>query len=145
MVWTNTDLRARNEPPRKGGTLLQSIFGDELSINAFVGADDNPRGMKATKRTALSVDRRAIGLPSTSAQGTVIRRRQRLFVSVAFLLAVLTSGCQTFNMTPEKFAEQQMGHYDCTPGGKTMEVAGCLLYFLSPGMGSRMPDPAPEP
>ena len=142
---TNTDLRARNEPPRKGGILLQSIFGDELSINAFVGADDNPRGMKASKRTALSVDRRAIGLPSTSAQGTVIRRRQRLFVSVAFLLAVLTSGCQTFNMTPEKFAEQQMGHYDCTPEARTVVVAGSLLYFLSAFSGRRMPDSVPVP
>jgi len=101
--------------------------------------------MKATKRTALSVNRRAIGLPSASAELTVVHRRQRLLVAVVSLSVVLISGCQTFNMSPEKFVEQQRGHYDCTPEAKTVEVAGCLLYFLSACSGRRMPDAAPEP
>ena len=117
----------------------QSISGDVLSINAFIGANGNRRGMKATKRIAFSVNRRA------TAKFTFLHRRQRLFVSVVSLLAVLTSGCQTFNMTPEKFAEQQKGHYGCTAEAKTVEVAGSLLYFLTAFSGSRMPDPAPEP
>ena len=71
--------------------------------------------------------------------------KRAAFLSVVSISAVLTCGCQTFNMTPEKFAEQQMGHYDCTAGGKALEVAGSLLYFLAPGSGSRMPDSAPEP
>jgi hypothetical protein len=71
-------------------------------------------------------------------------RRQRLFVSVAFLLALLTSGCQTFNMTPEKFAQQQKGRYDCSPEARTVEVAGTLLYFMGPFLGCRMPGPVPE-
>jgi len=65
-------------------------------------------------------------------------------VSAVSLLAVLTSGCQTFNLPPEKFAEQQMGHYESTPGTKTMEVAGCLLYLLHPSVGTRVSDPVPE-
>ena len=101
--------------------------------------------MKATKRTAFSVNRRAVGLQAVNAKFAFLHRRQRLFVSVVSLLAVLTSGCQTFNMTPEKFAEQQKGHYGCTPEAKTVEVAGSLLYFLTAFSGSRMPDPAPEP
>ena len=101
--------------------------------------------MKTTKRTAFSVNRRAVELPSASAKLKLFHGRQRLFVSLVSLAAVLTSGCQTFNMTQEKFAEQQKGHYDCTPEAKTVEVAGCLLYVLYPLLGSRMPDPAPQP
>ncbi len=135
----------RNKTHEKAGPLPQSISGDVLSINAFIGANGNRRGMKATKRTAFSVNRRAVGLQAVNAKLTFLHRRQRLFVSVVSLLAVLTSGCQTFNMTPEKFAEQQKGHYGCTPEAKTVEVAGSLLYFLTAFSGSRMPDPAPEP
>jgi len=60
------------------------------------------------------------------------------------LSALLTSGCQTFNMTPEKFSEQQKGRYDCSPESRTVEVAGTLLYFIGPFLGCRMPGPAPE-
>ena len=123
----------------------QSISGDVLSINAFIGANGNRRGMKATKRTAFSVNRRAVGLQTVNAKLTFLHRRQRLFVSVVSLLAVLTSGCQTFNMTPEKFAEQQKGHYDCSPEARTVEVAGTLLYFLSACSPRHLPVPAPEP
>jgi len=125
--------------------LLQSIFGDVLSIHAFIGADVNRRGMKATKCAVLSANPRAIGLPSASAKLTLLHRLQRSFILVVSLAAVLTSGCQTFNMSPEKFAEQQKGHYDCTPEAKTVEVAGLMLYFLTACSGRRMPDPAPEP
>jgi hypothetical protein len=86
-----------------------------------------------------------MGLPSASAKLTLLDRGQRLFVSVVSFSAVLTSGCQTFNMTPEKFAEQQKGRYDCSPEARTVEVAGCLLYFLQPCLGSRMPVPESEP
>ena len=101
--------------------------------------------MKTTKCTAFSLNRRAVGLRSVNAKLTLLHRRQRFFVSAVSLAAALTSGCQTFNMTQEKFAEQQKGHYDCTPEAKTVEVAGCLLYVLYPLLGSRMPDPAPQP
>jgi len=67
------------------------------------------------------------------------------FLSVIFLSAVLASGCQTFNMSPEKFAEQQKGHYDDTPEARIVEVAGYLLDFLNPCSGCRTPDPASEP
>jgi hypothetical protein len=99
--------------------------------------------MNATKCAALSANPRAVGFQSAGARLTV--DRQRLFVSVVSLSATLTSGCQTFNMSPEKFAEQQKGHYDCTPEARTVEVAGCLLYLLYPCLGRRMPDPPPEP
>jgi len=125
--------------------LPQSISDDVLSINAFIGTNVNRCGMKATKCAALSANPRAVGLKSASAKFTVLRSRQRLFVAVVSLAALLASGCQTFNMSPEKFAEQQKGHYDCTPEAKTVEVAGCLLYFLSACSGRRMSDPAPEP
>jgi len=125
--------------------LPQSISGEVLSINAGIGANVNRSGMKATKCISLSANPRAVGLQAASATLTVLHRRQRLFVLVVSLSAVLASGCQTFNMSPEKFAEQQRGHYDCTPEAKTVEVAGCLLYFLSACSGRRMPDPAPEP
>jgi len=71
--------------------------------------------------------------------------KRAAFISVVSISAVLASGCQTFNMSSEKFAEQQKGHYDCSPEAKTVEVAGSLLYFMTAGSGSRMPDPAPEP
>src|SRR2546425_6417491 len=99
--------------------------------------------MKATKSDALSANPPAIGLPSASAKLTLFHWRPRLFLSVVSLSAVLTTGCQTFNMSAEKFAEQQKGQYDCTPGSKTVEFAGCLLYFLYPCSGRRMPGPAP--
>jgi len=51
----------------------------------------------------------------------------------------------TFNMSPEKFAEQQKGHYDDSPEARSVEVAGYLLYFLHPCSGWRTPDPASEP
>ena len=66
------------------------------------------------------------------------------FLSVIFLSAVLASGCQTFNMSPEKFAEQQKGHYDCTAEARTVEAAGSLLYVLHFLGGCRMPGPVPE-
>ena len=66
------------------------------------------------------------------------------FLSVSFLSAVLASGCQTFNMSPEKFAEQQKGHYDCSPEARTVEAAGSLLYVLQFLGGCRMSGPAPE-
>jgi hypothetical protein len=72
-------------------------------------------------------------------------RKHAGFLSAVSLSAVLVSGCQTFNMSPEKFAEQQKGHYDCTPEARTVEVAGCLVYFLHPLLGCRMLAPAPEP
>jgi hypothetical protein len=71
--------------------------------------------------------------------------KRAAFLSVVSISAALASGCQTFNMTPEKFAEQQKGHYDCTPEARTVEVAGNLLYFLSAFSPRHMPDPAPEP
>jgi hypothetical protein len=92
--------------------------------------------MKATECSSLSPNPRVVDLQSA--------RRQRLFVSVAFLTAVLTSGCQTFNMTPEKFAQQQKGRYDCSPEARTVEVAGSLLYFMHPFSGCRMTGPVPE-
>jgi hypothetical protein len=116
--------------------LLLSISGDVFSIHAFIGADVNGQAMKATECSSLSANPRAVGLQSA--------RRQRLFVWVAFLSAVLTSGCQTFNMTPEKFSEQQKGRYDCSPESRTVEVAGFLLYLLHPCWESRIPDPMPE-
>ena len=70
--------------------------------------------------------------------------KRAAFLSVTFLSAVLASGCQTFNMSPEIFAEQQKGHYACTPEAKTVEAAGNLLYLLHFLGGCRMPDPAPE-
>jgi len=103
---------------RKRGPLAQSISSEILSINAFIGVNANPWRMKVTKRAA--------------------------FFSLVSLSAVLASGCQTFNMSSEKFAEQQKGHYDCTAEARTVEVAGCVLYFLRPILGCRMPGPAPE-
>ena len=70
--------------------------------------------------------------------------KRAAFLSLIFLSAVLASGCQTFNMSPEKCAEQQKGHYDCTPEARSVEVAGFLVYFLHPLLSCRMPDPAPE-
>ncbi len=125
--------------------MRQSISGEVLSINAGICANVNTRGMRATECAALSANPRVVGLQSASAKLPVVHRRPRLFVSVVSLAALLASGCQTFNMPPEKFAEQQRGHYDCTPEAKTVEVAGCLLYFLSACSGRRMPDAAPEP
>jgi len=67
-----------------------------------------------------------------------------MFLSVISLSAALASGCQTFNMSSEKFAEQQRGRYDCSPEARTVEVAGSLLYFMRPFLGCRMPGPVPE-
>ena len=67
-----------------------------------------------------------------------------MFLSVISLSAALACGCQTFNMSSEKFAEQQRGRYDCSPEARTVEVAGSLLYFLHPFLGYRMPGPVPE-
>ena len=67
------------------------------------------------------------------------------FLSVVSISAALASGCQTFNMSPEKFAEQQKGRYDDTPEARTVEIAGYLLYFLHPLVGCHMPDSASEP
>jgi len=128
-----------------GSLLLRSISGEGLSINAFIGPNVNRCGMKATKSAELSANPRVGGVQAANAKLNLMHKGKRIFVSAVAFAAVLTSGCQTFNMTPEKFAEQQMGHYDCTAGGKTLEVAGTLLYFLAPASGSRMPDPAPEP
>src|SRR6266545_2987445 len=103
--------------------------------------------MKATKCAVSSANPRAVGLQGAGRKLTGLHGRQRLFLSVISLSAVLASGCQTFNMSPEKFAEQQKGRYDCTPEARTVEAAGNVLYFLYflyPCSGRRMPDPAPE-
>src|SRR5439155_23918541 len=102
-------------------------------------------GMKTTTCAKSSAIPGAVGFPSTSAKLAALHRCRRLFLSVVSISAVLTSGCQTFNMSPEKFAEQQKGHYDDSPEARTVEVAGYLLYFLHPLVGCHMPDSASEP
>jgi len=101
--------------------------------------------MKATHYATPSVIPGAVDLQSTRTKLTVRHGREKSIISAVFISALLTSGCLTFNMSPEKFAEQQKGHYDDTPEARIVEVAGYLLDFLNPCSGCRTPDPASEP
>ena len=88
--------------------------------------------MKATMCAAQSGNPLSNGLQAATAILTALHRRHPLFFPVAFLAAMLTSGCQTFNMSPEQFAEQQKGHYADTIEARGVEVFGTMLYILRP-------------
>ncbi len=110
----------------------ESIAIEVLSINAIIGAGGNPLCMKATMCAAQSGNPLSNGLQAATAILTALHRRHPLFFPVAFLAAMLTSGCQTFNMSPEQFAEQQKGHYADTIEARGVEVFGTMLYILRP-------------
>jgi len=87
-------------------------------------------GMKATKCISLSANPRAVGLQSSQRDTHRAPQASAIVRLVVSLSAVLASGCQTFNMSPEKFAEQQRGHYALHTGSEDCGSCGCLLYFL---------------
>jgi hypothetical protein len=56
------------------------------------------------------------------------------FISLWFLAG---TGCQTFSISEEKFAAQQLGVYKQTPEAQAVEVSGFLLQFFGPWLACR--------
>ena len=107
--WRGPNSGSAGLDPRRSGPLAQSIFGEVLSINPIISENVNRWGMKATNYATPSVIPGTVDLQSTRAKLTLDHGRERSIISAVFVSALLTSGCQTFNMSPEKFAEQQKG------------------------------------
>ncbi len=62
------------------------------------------------------------------------------FQRFSFLLSVLLligTGCQTFNMSDEKFAREQNGRYDKNDTGTAVECLGWPMQFIGPLLSGR--------
>ncbi len=58
-------------------------------------------------------------------------------MGASLVLVLGGAGCQTFNMTQEKFEQQQKGQYVQTPEAEAVEVSGWFLQFFGPWLSCR--------
>ena len=57
--------------------------------------------------------------------------RTCLAAALAVWLTILT-GCQTFSLSEEQFAQQQQGNYSQSAEAQSVELAGWLMQFFGP-------------